>query len=322
MTTSVKLEQLFWGNNGFGYGLLASTHADLNHIAEKLCQRIGTLDRNYDGTPILISQSFQDCLVMICAFPGKKDNYARKTLFFHALAVSREEAEQYRINAFSLYQAGLFRSELPGTLSPLILQDALPPLDLPAPMFQWDMKKLAIRCEKPENEAFCAILGEQINRCAWTTYSFTPNTEWDIYAITKESPLPQDRDCRSISGELLSTQSAKQENPSPIPSPAGGDKSRLPVLLLILLILSVGLNVFLFLNLQKRSVADKSPETENFDPSMVIKDLKTESENTSLNVYYNTSPDLAPLGTEQLVRKIEYYINFVNKHILQQKKGK
>lgn len=247
----IKLEQLYWGHDGGRYRLLgASSQAPADEVA-RFRDRLGTPDGLSEIKPFLLSVPVGDRLIMMCGRQGRRDNIGRKTLFFHALIGNRTECTQHRVNAYSLWEAGLFKAEyVDGTsVEPIWAQD-LPEMHAPgAETPPWDGQKLAIRSAEPENELVCRMLGTRINDVPWAGFTWNPLDDFPLYAISRYAAMPKDRPCH----DLKKTADARPE-PAPLkpstPDLVNGEKmkrgSNFSVILLsILLIVSLGFNAWL-----------------------------------------------------------------------------
>lgn len=272
----VELEQLFWGHDGARYRLLGAssqTHAgDVDRIRDKL----GTPDGLSELKPFLVSVPAGDLLIMMCGQRGKPDNIGRKTLFFHTLIGDREECVRHHVNAYSLWQAGYFKSECPDSAA----VEALSVPQLPETTGSnaeppWDGEKLAIRSNAPENESLCRMLGDRINDVPWAGFTWNPLDDFQLYAISRYTEPPTDRPYR---------EGNKETRPSPVKASSGypasvsgeakdGKMKTVAVILGILLLISLGFNVW-FASRQTRQPVQPSARRASFDFKGRIKRTK------------------------------------------------
>lgn len=352
--SAIHLGQAFFGNDRTSYRLLACTEGNYAADIAKWCCAIGTPDGFSTMSPFLFSVPHDNVILMFCCRPGKPDESGRQTLFFHCLFADRQEADQYRLNAFSLWQAGYFSSEVPTPCTPLSLSSPMPAEpQLPRPPFPWNGEPLAIISSKEEMPLLRSLLGTQVNDVAWSGFSFQHVNSFRLYVLSQYVNRPDDRTCVTTSGQRLALQPERHAAPvppvppAPVPSPSSTGKGILCLLILSLLV-NVILGYYAVPSSPKKNITpahkpDNPPQekviatTDNQPPAaatpvitreMVLDELKRQFPKdkiiTDLPAVIQTSDRLQMLRDNPipdsrepgLFPKIETYINFVNHHIL------
>lgn len=187
----MQLNQIFYGNVGFGYKVLGASDALLSKKAAEICCAVGTPDGISELAPFLISVPVGNQLFMVCCSPGKADGVGRKTLFFHVLVGNRQEATQAGINAFSLWESKRFSDELPsGSILPVSVLKLFGESGPPA----WDGVPLRLPRKRPANLEIRQLVGSRVNDVAWSTFSFCNlDARFKLYAVSEHIPLPAEK---------------------------------------------------------------------------------------------------------------------------------
>lgn len=200
----VKFEQLFYGRGQFGYGILGASQGGkpFENAVESLCEAIGSPDAFLAWKPFLVSRRFGDYCLMACVQPGAPDSGGRATVFFHVLIALASELTAAGIDAFALFDKGLFRAavqEHPETLS----VEGLPKRPLSARPFQLQFPAV-VSVPGPAPDLIRGLLGAESVRRSWATFAFQPISGFDLYALNDRASLPTDVACYDSSGKLLS----------------------------------------------------------------------------------------------------------------------
>ena len=108
----MEAEQIFYGRGDGGYTILGSSipSCGVTDLVVELCQSVGTpgYERAEDNQPFLLQKVCGANVLMVCGRTGEADGIGRKTLFFHALVVRREYAREHGLSAADFYWAGKF----------------------------------------------------------------------------------------------------------------------------------------------------------------------------------------------------------------------
>lgn len=187
----MQLNQIFYGNAGFGYKVLGASDASLSGKAAEICRAVGTPDGISELAPFLVSVPDGEQLFMVCCSPGKADGVGRKTLFFHVLVGNRDEATSAGINAFSLLESKRFSDVLPGgSILPISVLKLFGESDVPA----WNGVLLRIPRKRPANSEIRQLVGSRVNDVAWATFSFCNlDAPFELYAVSEHVPLPAEK---------------------------------------------------------------------------------------------------------------------------------
>lgn len=187
----MQLNQIFYGNAGFGYKVLGASDASLSGKAAEICRAVGTPDGISELAPFLLSVPDGEQLFMVCCSPGKADGVGRKTLFFHVLVGNRDEATSAGINAFSLWESKRFSDALPsGSILPISVLKLFGESDVPA----WNGVLLRIPRKRPANSEIRQLVGSRVNDVAWATFSFCNlDVPFELYAVSEHVPLPAEK---------------------------------------------------------------------------------------------------------------------------------
>lgn len=186
----MKLEQIFYGNAGSGYRILAASDPALAETAAEICRAVGTPDGISVLAPFLVSVPKGDKLYMARCCPGRADGVGRKTLFFHVFVGNRAEASRAGVSAFSLSSAGRFSESLPlGGCAAVQIErlDDAAARDKPS----WDGVPVRIARSRPADAEVRNALGSRVNEVAWASFSFC-NLElpFVFYAVSEHTALP------------------------------------------------------------------------------------------------------------------------------------
>lgn len=187
----MQLNQIFYGNEGFGYKVLGASDSSLSEKAAEICRAVGTPDGILELTPFLISVPVGNQLFMVCCLPGKADGVGRKTLFFHVLIGNRQEATHAGINAFSLWDSKRFSDALPsGSILPISVLKLFGESGVPA----WDGAPIRLPRKRPANSEIRRLVGSRVNDVAWSTFSFCNlDVRFELYAVSEHIPLPAEK---------------------------------------------------------------------------------------------------------------------------------
>lgn len=238
----IQLNQAFFGNAQSGYRLLASTDNRFSTDAAFFCNAIGTPDGFSEIEPFLFSVPKDNSLLMFCCQSGMPDASGRKTLFFHAIIADRKMADDFNVNAYTLYEAGYFSKSLIANCRPIELAKPLKQSNGASGSFGWNGESLAIVSGKPETTLIKGLLGNSINSISWSSFAYQPLDNFRLYVISKYVNRPRDRKCILPSGEILPNSSREASPPkanqsSTIPQSSRGGNSRISKMLLVLSVL-------------------------------------------------------------------------------------
>ena len=257
---SVKLEQVFYGRGQFGYGILGASQGGkpFENAVESLCEAIGSPGAFLAWKPFLVSKRLDDYCLMACVQPGAADSCGRATVFFHVLIALASELTAAGIDAFALFDKGLFRAavqEHPETLS----VEGGPKRPLPARPFQLQFPAV-VSVPEPAPDLIRGLLGTDSVRRSWATFAFQPMSGFDLFALNNHASLPTDVVCYDSTGKLLSaSKSTNQEGERPM---LVSKKSPLLALSLAANVILLVAGVFLFSRLS-------SPPQEISEPAPV-----------------------------------------------------
>lgn len=312
----MQLNQIFYGNAGFGYKVLGTSDESLSGKAAEMCRAVGTPDGLSDLFPFLLSVPDGDRLFMVCCSPGKADGVGRKTLFFHILVGNRDEATAAGINAFSLWESKRFSDVLPGgSILPISVFKLFGESVAPA----WNGDGLRLPRKRPANAEIRQLVGSRVNDVAWATFSFC-NLEvpFELYAVSEHVSLPD-----SKKAEL------SQDGKTPEDSPVKKRKSSVQksVVWMGFLAVSVLMNVFLLT--KKENEQENQPpqgERKNGLTEAVSNIEKTRSKGLKQEGYRQALADLREKFPKDSVisdpdsrignSKVRDYVKFVNENIL------
>ena len=211
MENKIQIEQAFFGNGPSGYQLLDITDKKYSSLVTKYCGAIGTPDGISEVSPFLFSVPVAGNVLMFCCQRGEPDTSGRPTLFFHTMIAKCIEAEQFNVDAFTLFDAGYFKNHIADSCLPITLTVPLEKKQSASPTFAWDGSPLAIVSTREEKNVLRSLLGKHMNEIAWSSFAFQPLPEFSLYAISKYVIMPQDRKCVSPTGELLSSGQSKDD---------------------------------------------------------------------------------------------------------------
>lgn len=210
---SIQIEQAFFGNDQSGYRLLACTATRYSSLVTEYCNAIGTPEGFSELSPFLFSVPVDDAILMFCGQCGEPDASGRQTLFFHAMIANRASANDFNVNAFSLFAAGYFSKKNLHDCRPLVLAKPLASLDTVSKPFVWNGESMAIVSGKVEKQLIRGLLGTQVNSVAWASFAFQPLDKFKLYVISKYVNRPVDRKCVLVSGQALPpVKSVREEN--------------------------------------------------------------------------------------------------------------
>lgn len=351
-TDTITLHQFFYGHDGAQYCVLGSSDNSINAPAARLCEAVGT-PVEMDFVPFLLSAVIDGRLYMIYVQQGERDLSNRRTLFFSALvAQSEAEASAAGINAFSLLDNQLFQAKPPASVEPLEARVPLPHREPPAPEFSWNRQPLTIAVSEGDarrrsyNELLHSLLKSDVNRVAWSAYSFQPLPEmFTLYALSPRSVLPQRRRCCDEHGKELTSASSREASvssstqfadgnsfPREKGKPSGKPFSVSP--LGTALIISLAVNLALFFWIQFRSPAPAPLQTETTISEADKEKIRTEylnelrsqfpaemrferdSWDTEKGKNLKRKNIFSNPEEKNFADKVEAYIDFVNSHIL------
>ncbi len=247
MSENIQFEQAFYGSGVNGYQVLKNTNSQYDNIIEKICGEIGTPDGFSQVSPFFINYPYGEIVFMIYCTPGLPDKYNRKTLQFHIIYGNIQNCLNNDINAFSLFEQGVFSNRLPDICKRLTINSSRikPHISGNAP-FVWNKKALAIQCDAPQNELLKQLLGENALTYTWASFSFSPLPDFQLYAISKYAQTPNIA-CCDTKGDIIHKGDRIQENTeySQMVLPTTTEKNQSnKVIWYIFLCASISLNVF------------------------------------------------------------------------------
>lgn len=179
----VKLEQAFYGRGQFGYGILGASAGGkaFGDAVESLCEAIGSPDAFLKWRPFLVNKLYGEYCLMCCVQQGKPDSCGRATVFYHVLIGLASEMSKAGLDAFVLFDKGLFRDvaeEHPETVS----VEGRPPETTPARPFIFQYPAVLSVLE-PATELVRSVLGADSVRRSWTTFAFHAMPGFDLCAL-------------------------------------------------------------------------------------------------------------------------------------------
>lgn len=317
----MNIEQVFFGNDGLGYRVLASTSDKFSLEVEILCNMIGTPDGFSEVTPFLISVPRGEWLYMVCGRPGPLDASGRKTLFFHALVAERRQAATMNVNAFSLEAANCFTTIIPKQLRAVTIDIALPPGESNSrPIWLWHGGEAAIVSKRPENNLLRSLLSSKVNAVAWATFSFLPLEHFHLYVISEFVRRPQDRECYTRDGQNIVTRSEKGSDiantGSCLPT---SSRNRRVAILALLLGLSLAVNLIQWWRWPTHSPISTLPEINQEDDLARLREMFPQDariENWEAEASDRIKKLFQDSKDSPFLRKAKQYVDFVNEKIL------
>ena len=216
----VNLDQAFYGRDSIrGYRLLASSNQTHNNVVEHLCASIGTPDGASILEPFYINHIENGFRFMISCVPGLPDDNGRKTLFFHAFIGRHRELQNSEFGIGDLIQSNAFISSYKtGPVLPASFEETAASLPWGKTSIVWDRQDIAIQSSKPELPTITGLLKNEIDNFSWASFTFRPLDYCKAYVISQYVPMPQQRKCVSLSGEILN-QSTKNKSVVSDPTP-------------------------------------------------------------------------------------------------------
>ncbi|MDO4568913.1 MAG: hypothetical protein Q4D38_00850 [Planctomycetia bacterium] len=187
----IPFEQIFYGHDGTGYRILRGRDAELNALVLGLCESVGTPQFAQEIRPFLINAPIANRVIMICGQKGRPDNSGRTTLFFHALVCPLRLAEEAGLDAFYLLEKGLFQSSLPEEVPEVFIHTKeVQESRVHVARQKSRLKQVIMISDAPQNKLVRDILGNEVNRRKWMTFSWTPVQDFDFYVLSDQWALP------------------------------------------------------------------------------------------------------------------------------------
>ena len=225
----LRLEQLYYGSGPRGYAVLGASvgAAPFSARAESLCGGVGTPPGDWNGVPFLLSLPVGEHVLMACCRRGEPDSMGRGTLFFHVLAASRQDLEESRADAFSLFAAGAFVTRMPGDAVDVLTIEVNrdgdrvssgPRAEVAFPAF--------LRSNEPLPGVVRTILGDRGNERSWATFAFRAMKGFDLQVIPNHVPAPMGAKECDASGRTLQHDGKPQNNAMPKSGGGGMANSR------------------------------------------------------------------------------------------------
>ncbi len=227
------LDQLFFGRDARGYGLLGFSPgaSPLAARVDALCGSVGTPGGDYAGDPFLLSVPDGDRILMICGRRGAPDSMGRSTLFFHALVAGKKDLAAANANALALFEQGAFSDKMPAGGIPPIRIDIAPdgdrPKGRPAGACVADASLPAVfRSDKPSADLLRVALGGRANELSWATFAFQALPRFDAQVLPPRVPAPARCNEYDSSGALLRAGKRDAGEETPCPRPPSRQPSR------------------------------------------------------------------------------------------------
>jgi len=271
---TITFQQVFYGHNGTGYGILGTSHPGWGPHVAAICEAVGT-PASREFQPFLISVPQSGCLIMIRACRGRVDSAGRKTIFFHALIASQKVVEQWGLNVFMLDKKYRVFTDTPvPDPQPFTLQVSEKPVPEQGGNAKGSFAPIVFISSTEETEQVCSFAGEAVNYLKWAGFSFQPLPDFDLYALSDTAAVPHDRIVRDLSCKTLTAPAVFQKSlsvsspspaheereekteeeafelPKPEPEPEKEKKSNSLLIACenLMLLISLGFNVFLLQN--------------------------------------------------------------------------
>ena len=337
----IKLEQVFYGRGSLGYAILGSTQCGSSFAAEvqELSEVIGAPAGNDSFTPFLVSKPYRGHVIMMRVCRGEPDSGGRGTVFFHALIGASEELAEANVDAFTLDARGLFTDKVMQDVEPLMVESEAPVSKSSSPSFCVEFPA-AVHSAAPDSGLVKSLIGADVLRRSWATFSFHPMKGFDLYLFGADAPLPSNVRCYNQDGEMISRAASIPSVPT-VRTNAAADRRSGSGLLKFSLLLNAVLAISCWIFFVKGSGGDKSNdsalaevqsdnaelrernvhlemELKNCDASalrgVVIKELREKF----VGEYHGTQKDVLNPAKYGKKDREDYdpYVKFVNNEIL------
>ena len=206
---SLSCEQLFYGRDERGYGILGASRGAL-HFApriEALCGAVGTPAVNYSGEPFLLSVPEGGRVIMLCGRRGTPDSMKRETLFFHVLIAEKTALAAANANAFTLFEQGAFAGRLPDGEIQAVSFIANPGEAGSAASCRASLPCF-IRSDKPAPDAVRELVGTDANEVTWATFAFQTLGGFDVQVLSHRIAAPLGASEYDTAGGLIRSSKA------------------------------------------------------------------------------------------------------------------
>ena len=182
----VALEQVFYGRGEFGYAVLGSSSGGFRfeQAVESLCGSMGNPNSPLPE-PFLISKPAGDHVVMVCVCNGRPDTNGRGTVFCHALIGAKDDLAAATLDAFKVFEQGLFKSEMNRQpLKALSVTVEEEHRQQPTANAEAAKTPIVLKAKAPNPTAIRLLLGGRTLDLAWATFAFQEMSGFDIYALS------------------------------------------------------------------------------------------------------------------------------------------
>ena len=328
---TITFQQVFYGHNGTGYGILGTSHPGWGPHVAAICEAVGT-PASREFQPFLISVPQSGCLIMIRACRGRVDSAGRKTIFFHALIASQKVVEQWGLNVFMLHKKYRVFTDTPvPDPQPFTLQVSEKPVPEQGGNAKGSFAPIVFISSTEETEQVHSFAGEAVNYLKWAGFSFQPLPDFDLYALSDTAAVPHDRIVRDLSCKTLTAPAVFQKSlsvsspspaheereekteeeafelPKPEPEPEKEKKSNSLLIACeyLMLLISLGFNVFLLQNnrtlersngeLQRQLTSTGGNAEETTEQPPIISPLRKRSEREISSELVNFNRSVAEL---------------------------
>lgn len=228
----MEVEQIFYGRGDGGYTILGSSipSCGVTDLVAELCQSVGTpgYERAEDNQPFLLQKVCGPNVLMVCGRTGEADGIGRKTLFFHALVVRREYAKERGLCAADFYRAGKFSERcLRGKIAAVGIDDVKGAIgEASGKEFCFPA---VFQCRRAANLGLIEMLARRLVDVNWATMSWSVLKGFDWYgfdASRSSTSLPEEFWVYDCEGNLRRAGRAEGKRVERGKSAAEGDRAK------------------------------------------------------------------------------------------------
>ena len=214
---TIELQQFFYGRDVLrDYGMLSFSvdDAEIMNSVKEICEAYRSPLAGGLPAPVLMTRVAGRFVLFDCIRNGQRDPSGRGTIFHHVLVGDSDALKGAGIDAFELFAAGQFASQLPETKGhlPPVTVDAKSPravsevcIKLPA----------AIETGSPDIELFRRVLGDSSNCVSWVTYASRDMPDFELVGISAETRTSARRWRYDGSLNVVAHPTLSQEGPRP-----------------------------------------------------------------------------------------------------------
>lgn len=347
----MNVEQIFYGRGADGYAILGSSvpSCGLTDQVLELCQSVGTpgFEREDDNQPFLLQKVCGVNVLMVCGRNGEPDSLGRKTLFFHAVVVPRAYAKEQSLSAADLYRADVFSTKCrDGKLSALVIDHVKGASDSHSCGFKFPA---VFSCRRVNNLALVKLLDGKLIGTNWATMCWKALPGFDWFGLDSSchfSGVSAEYAVYDGDGKLLrgsgETRTAEKfrvrgiEHASQSNVQKGGNMKKGIAFGIGGMVLGLGLGWSIWgtaasskieveaLGQSQTTLAQAEKLWPVFDENWRITDFKMEmkKDQTYVSAVIDNPSDSELMSERELFGKLQYYVEFVNKHFVNKESTK